>query len=107
MLNLNIYMHNINICNKIKAVKTMVFKISLQTLPEIREVYEIERKTIWRCADRHNILILITEGACQIDMDDKNIMLKKGDYILIPPGKKYWQNEVEIYRKAWYTIFIL
>lgn len=84
----------------------MVFKISLQTLPEIREVYEIERKTIWRCADRHNILILITEGACQINMDDKNIMLKKGDYILIPPGKKYVRRPVnDSYCKFLYVHF--
>ena len=72
----------------------MVYKLSLQTLPEIEETYEIERKTLWRCADRRAILILITEGACRIDIDDNNLTLSKGDYILIPPSKEYIRRPV-------------
>ncbi|MBR6603327.1 MAG: AraC family ligand binding domain-containing protein, partial [Clostridia bacterium] len=72
----------------------MVYKLSLQTLPEIEETYEIERKTLWKCADRRAILILITEGACRIDLDDNNLTLSKGDYLLIPPRKEYIRRPV-------------
>ena len=38
----------------------MVYKIPLRTLPKIEEAYEIERKTVWRCADKRSILLFIT-----------------------------------------------
>lgn len=67
----------------------MVYKIPLRTLPKIEEAYEIERKTVWRCADKRSILLFITEGSCLLEIGNEKRVLNAGDVFLIPSEKKY------------------
>lgn len=67
----------------------MLFQIPIEPLPKIFQAYELERKTVWRCADRRNILIFITDGACQFEIGGETILAEKGDAILLPSGQEY------------------
>lgn len=85
----------------------MVYKIPLQPLPKIEEVYEIERETVWRCTDHRCILLFISDGSCQIELDGVKSILNKGDVFLIPAGKRYIRRPVkERICKLFYVHFI-
>lgn len=67
----------------------MYYCISVQPLPEIQESDMLIRKTVWKCADKRNILVYIREGACIFTINDTEYVLKKGQMILIPAGQPY------------------
>ena len=67
----------------------MFFTIPLSPLPRVTEIYKLERKTVWRCADRRNILVFITEGSCLFEIGSLRLVLSKGESLLIPSGQEY------------------
>ena len=67
----------------------MLYEINLTNLPIVCEAYEIERKTVWKCADKRNILVLVTAGKCSFTYDGKVYFAEKGQVVFIPEGVEY------------------
>lgn len=72
----------------------MEYTVGLQETPVVREIYEIERNTVWQCADRRNIIVLLTKGSCNFCILGKNILLSEGEALLIPAGQEYIRTPV-------------
>lgn len=72
----------------------MLFQIPIDPLPKIFQAYELDRKTVWRCADRRNILVFITDGTCQFEIDGETISAEQGDAILLPSGQEYTRRPI-------------
>lgn len=73
----------------------MFFKIPVAPLPRVMEIYELERKTVWRCADRRNILVFVSRGSCLFEISGDKIVLSEGEALLIPAGQEYVRRPVE------------
>ena len=85
-------MHKINF---LKDAKAVFYKIPIGLLPRVTEIYKLERKTVWRCADRRNILVFITDGKCLFEIGGEKILLSKGETLLIPSGQEYVRRPYE------------
>lgn len=72
-----------------------MYKICLSPLPILREYYEIERNTVWQCADTHNILVYIHEGSCVFRLDEMTLRAGQGDVIFIPANRSYVRSAVD------------
>lgn len=73
----------------------MIFKIPINTLPRLEEIYEIERKTLWHSADRRSILLFIVNGACVIELGAEKFILNEGDVFFIPPRTEYQRKPLK------------
>ncbi len=67
----------------------MLYEINLSSMPVVGEAYEIERRTVWKCADNRNILVLITAGKCSFTYDGKEYIANEGQVVFIPEGVEY------------------
>ena len=67
----------------------MLFDIDLNTWPVVRDLYRIERKTVWQHADHHHILVVICFGSCLFTIDNTDYPVSAGDLFLIPQGQDY------------------
>ena len=67
----------------------MYYKFSLEPLPKVTEVSKVVRKTTWRCADKRNIIVFMQEGSCYFCIDGQNILLDRGEALLIPAETPY------------------
>lgn len=67
----------------------MYYRIQAQPLPNIQEVSLLVRKTVWRCADKRNILVYVREGACTFTINAETHILEKGQFLLIPAEQAY------------------
>ena len=82
----------------------MYYRLTSEPLPIVTELGKIVRKTTWRCADRRNILAFMEEGACYFVIDGKNVLLRKGQALLIPAETPYVRKP---YENTVCTIFYL
>jgi len=67
----------------------LLFDIDLNTWPVVRDLYRIERKTVWQHADHHHILVVICAGSCLFTIDNTDYPVSAGDLFLIPQGQDY------------------
>lgn len=67
----------------------MFYKLSLDGIPVIGDIYKIERKTVWRHADVYNILVMICEGECLFQIGGAEYAVRRGDMVFIPAGQEY------------------
>lgn len=73
----------------------MYYKISLEPLPEVEEIYGVIRKTIWRCADKRNIIVFMKDGSCLFTVEGKDIKLNRGEALIIPASVPYIRRPYE------------
>ncbi|MBQ9802351.1 MAG: AraC family transcriptional regulator [Clostridia bacterium] len=73
----------------------MFYRISAQPLPAVSEVDMLVRKTVWRCADKRNILVYVREGSCTFTIHSKDYILKKGQFLLIPAEQPYVRRPLD------------
>ncbi|MBR5614114.1 MAG: helix-turn-helix transcriptional regulator [Clostridia bacterium] len=86
----------------------MVYSFEFDRLPEIDEAYALTRKTVWETSDSKNIIIVVLEGACCIEMDSKRYIVRKGETFFIPKTKVYRRTPVEdLYCRMLYIHFEL
>ena len=67
----------------------MLYDIDLNTLPVVRDLYRIERKTVWQSADHNHIIVIIFEGTCRFTIDTVDYTVEAGDLFFIPQGQDY------------------
>ena len=67
----------------------MLYEIDLSSFLFVCEAYEIERKTVWKCADKRNIFVAVTEGECSFLYGGKIYTAKKGQAVFIPADFEY------------------
>lgn len=67
----------------------MFFNLNMQALPVVRDLYKIERKTIWQQADSNQILVAVLDGECSFFIDDVEYPVSRGDIFFIPQGQVY------------------
>jgi AraC family transcriptional regulator, melibiose operon regulatory protein len=67
----------------------MYFNLNLQALPVVKDLYKIERKTVWQQADSNHILVVILAGECYFYIDDVEYPVSRGDIFYIPQGQLY------------------
>ena len=73
----------------------MNYKINIFPLAEVVSAYEITRQTVWRCADEHNIIVVILDGNCTFTITNKTYKVTKGDVVFIPMGEEYIRRPIE------------
>ena len=69
-----------------------MYRISLAPLPTLTASYEIERQTVWSCADKQHILVLMLEGACVFTLPGQSVTLRQGQALLLPGGTAYTRS---------------
>ena len=62
----------------------MIYNFKVNTLPKIEHIYTVVRKTVWQVADQYNILLVIMDGRCKIEINKESYVLNSGDAMLIP-----------------------
>ena len=67
----------------------MYYRISLDSLPEVRECHIHTRKTVWNCTHRRNTLVYIREGSCQFKINEKTVTMSPGKILFIPANQEY------------------
>ena len=67
----------------------MYYRISTQSLPEIHEVETLTRKTVWRCADKRNILLYLKKGTCVFIINGNEYILSADQFMFIPAEQAY------------------
>ncbi len=67
----------------------MYFNLNLQALPVVKDLYKIERKTVWQQADSNHILVVVVAGECSFFIDDVEYPVSRGDTFYIPQGQLY------------------
>ena len=72
----------------------MYYKFKLATLPKITNFYSVERNTVWQISDKDNILIIITDGMCEISFDTETFTAKIGDVVFIPANHSYCRRSI-------------
>lgn len=72
----------------------MYYRIPVQPLPEVSEVSMLTRKTVWRCADKRNILVYVRDGICVFTINSQDYTLNKGQLLLIPAEQPYVRRPV-------------
>ena len=71
-----------------------MIKLNAATLPIVSRVYSVTRKTVWHSVDPYNIVIYISKGICEIEINNITHHLKEDDYIIIPKGTIYTRRPV-------------
>jgi len=72
----------------------MLCSFSVNTLPQIEAVYIVVRRTVWQVADPYNILLVVLDGACRVDMGGTGYELCAGSALLIPAAQSYRRTPV-------------
>lgn len=67
----------------------MYYKILLEPLPRLTEIYYVKRNTTWRCADKNNLLIFVKEGCCYFTVNAEETLVSAGKAILVPSNTPY------------------
>lgn len=72
----------------------MYYKFKLATLPKITNFYSVVRNTVWQISDKDNILIIITDGMCEISFDTETFTAKTGDIVFVPANHSYCRRPI-------------
>lgn len=72
----------------------MYYKFKLTALPKITNFYSVTRNTVWQISDKDNILIIITDGLCEISSDTDSFTAKSGDVVFIPANHSYCRRPI-------------
>jgi len=72
----------------------MIYNFSLKNFPIIHHAYSVSRTTSWQIADNNNILIFISDGCCEISINNESYILEKGDVFFIPAKQSYKRRPV-------------
>ncbi len=84
----------------------MIYGFGMEKIPKIVHIYTVTRKTVWQVADQYNILLIILDGACNVELNRENYTLQKGDALFIPRGETYKRTPVgDIFAKMLYVHF--
>lgn len=67
----------------------MIYSFDIGRLPKIENIYTVVRKTVWQIADPHHILLIILDGACNVELEEKSYRLQRGDILFIPENQIY------------------
>ena len=67
----------------------MYYRIPTTPLPVIRERSINTRKTVWRCADKRNILVYMKDGSCIFTINGEDCLVSAGHFVLIPAEQPY------------------
>ncbi len=73
----------------------MVYKLSLKEIPIVKQFYTVTRNTVWQICDPFHILISVTDGMCDIELDGEAYRLCAGDIFYIPKGHSYLRRHVD------------
>ena len=73
----------------------MYLKLDFQQLVEVTNVYMVKRRTVWQIVDHDTLVILVTDGHCQIEMDGEEYLLEPGSLFIVPAGHHYLRRPVE------------
>ncbi len=73
----------------------MIYNFSIERLPKIEHIYTVVRKTVWQVADQYNILLLVLDGRCKIEINKQEMTLKTGDAIFIPKSESYRRTPLD------------
>ena len=73
----------------------MIYNLNIETLPKIEHIYSVVRKTVWQVADQYNILLVIMDGRCKIEIAKKSYVLNSGDAMLIPRAESYKRTPLD------------
>lgn len=72
----------------------MIHEISVAALPGVSNIYSVQRRTVWQIADPDTLLIFCAEGRCQVTIDNREYILKKGSMIMIPAAQHYVRRPI-------------
>lgn len=73
----------------------MIYSFDIKCLPEIEQIYTVFRRTVWEIADSRNILLIVLEGKCYVEIEKEVYTLKAGDVIFIPENQIYKRTPAE------------
>ena len=73
----------------------MIYGFHADRLVRIERVYSVKRRTVWQVADPSNIMLLITEGKCKIELAGQSAVVSEGDAVFIPAGQTYRRSPVD------------
>ena len=72
-----------------------MFSIPLEPLPKLTSAYDIERQTVWSCADEQNILVCVLEGSCAFSVLNEDLTLSAGQVLLLPARREYRRRPID------------
>lgn len=72
----------------------MIYSFDVARLPEIKQIYTVVRKTVWEIADPRNILFIVLDGHCRVEIDNKVYHVHAGDILFIPKNQIYKRTPV-------------
>ncbi len=78
-----------------KEVSSMIYGFGMEKIPKIVHIYTVTRKTVWQVADQYNILLIILDGVCSVEMNKESFTLRAGDVLFIPKGESYKRTPVD------------
>ncbi len=72
----------------------MIYGFGMEKIPKIVHIYTVTRKTVWQVADQYNILLIILDGECCVEIRKAKYHLRTGDALFIPKGEMYKRTPV-------------
>lgn len=72
-----------------------MFSLPLEPLPRLTSAYDIERQTVWSCADEQNILVCVLEGSCAFSVLNEDLTLSAGQVLLLPARREYRRRPLD------------
>lgn len=73
----------------------MIYNFNIERLPKIEHIYSVVRKTVWQVADQYNILLVIMDGRCKIEINKESYILNEGDAMIIPRAESYRRTPLD------------
>ena len=69
--------------------ENMIYAVNIEKLPKVVNVYTVVRKTVWQVADPYHILLIILNGECMLELNNKTYKLARGSVFFIPADQSY------------------
>ncbi len=73
----------------------MITKFSTATPITVVTAYKVVRKTVWSIAETEDLLLFITQGNVQYEVNGEVYNLKRGDLLFLPRGTEYLRKPLD------------